>query len=340
MQNPWKRGQPALTEKVVSRTIIRQIEPWLEEPEIIVIKGARQTGKTTVISYLIDKLIGRGAKPDNIFYFLLDNITLQQRFSEHPYVVKRAIESFLGKTLESYGERVFIFLDEIQKLPQFSNQIKEYFDLFKNLKFIISGSSLLQLSESFSESLRGRTISFTVTPFSLGEILPHLPLIPFSDLSKWKQLNEHHARLLPFESEIVFYLNQQLVFGSFPRIHLSHTDSQRQIRLGEYIQTFIRKDTIETLRVAKYLDFEKMLRLLSFQIGNVVNISELASGLQLSSETMRKYLSIRDESFLFQFTQPFFSNKRKCLVKDQKVYFEDLGIHNNLAGQDSIALLN
>jgi len=199
---------------------------------------------------------------------------------------------------------------------------------------------MLQLSESISESLRGRTISFTVTPFSLGEILPQHQLIPFADLWDWKKINEHHARLLPFKSEITLHLNQQIVFGSFPRILLSQTDSQRQTRLDEYINTFIRKDIIETLRLAKYLDFEKMLRLLSFQIGNVVNISEIASGLQLSSETVRKYLSIGEESFLFQFLAPFFSNKRKSLVKDRKIYFEDMGINNHLAGQDSMSLLN
>lgn len=340
LQNPWKRGQPALSEKIMPRKILPQIEPWLDEPEIIVIKGARQTGKTTILYYLIDQLIGQGVKSENIFYFLLDNLTLQQRFSEGTYVLKHAIETFLGQPIETYNQRVYIFLDEIQKLPQFSSQVKEYFDIFKKFKFIISGSSILQLSESISESLRGRTISFTVTPFSLGEILPHIQLLPFADLSDWKKLNQHYARLLPYKSEITLRLNQQLVFGSFPRIHLSQTASQRQTRLGEYINTFIRKDIIETLRVAKYLDFEKMIRLLSFQIGNVVNISELASGIQLSSETVRKYLSIGEESFLFQFVPPFFSNKRKSLVKDRKVYFDDLGIHNYLAGQDSIALLN
>lgn len=340
LQNPWKRGQAALTEKIIPRKIIPQIESWLDEPEIVVIKGARQTGKTTILYYLIDQLIGRGVKPENVFYFLLDNLTLQQRFSEHPYILKQAIETFLGQNLEEYNQRVYIFLDEIQKLPQFSNQVKEYFDIFKNCKFIISGSSMLQLSASISESLRGRTISFMVTPFSLGEILTNIQLLPYAEIQNWKKLKEHYSRLLPFKSEITLNLNRQIVFGSFPRIHLSRQDSQRQIRLEEYINTFIRKDIIETLRVAKYLDFEKMLRLLSFQIGNVVNISELANRTQLGNETVRKYLTIGEESFLFQFIPPFFSNKRKSLVKDRKVFFEDLGIHNHLAGQDSISLLN
>ena len=340
LQNPWKRGQPALAGKILPRKILPLIEAWLDEPEIIVIKGARQTGKTTIQYHLIDQLLQRGVKPENVFYFLLDNLTLQQRFSEHPYVLKQPIEKFLGQPLEKHGQRIYLFLDEIQKLRQFSTQVKEYFDLFPNMKFILSGSSILQASASISESLRGRTISFTVTPFSLGEVMPHIPACTFANLLDWENIQQHHSATLPYKSEILLYLNQQLVFGSMPRIHLSQTDSQRQMRLAEYIDTFMRKDIIETLRVAKFLDFEKLLRLLSFQVGNVVNISELATRTQLSTETIRKYLTLGEEAFIFQFVAPFFSNKRKSLVKDRKIYFEDLGIRNHLAGQDSLNLLN
>lgn len=340
LQNSWKRGQPALKQKIIYRKIISHIEKWLDEPEIIVIKGARQTGKTTIQYYLIDKLIEKGVKPENIFYFLLDNITLQQRFSEDPYILKETIEKFLGQPLEKYDQRVYIFLDEIQKLPQFSSQVKEYFDLFNNLKFILSGSSILQLSQSVSESLRGRTISFTVTPFSLGEILPRAPIYPFADLLNWKKMEKHYSTILPYKAEILFYLKQLLVYGGLPRIHLSKSDSQRVSRLNEYIETLIRKDIIETLKVAKYLDFEKLLRLLSFQTGNIINISELSMRTQLSQETVRKYLAFGEEAFIIRFVAPFFSNKRKSLVKDRKIYFEDLGIRNYLAGQNSMNLLD
>lgn len=338
-QNPWKRGLPALTQKIIERKIIPVLEPWLDEEEILVVKGARQAGKTTILYCLIDNLLKRGIEAKNIFYFLLDNLRLQQQFSENPYALKELIESYIGEPLETYPDKIYIFLDEIQKLNKFTNVIKEYFDLFKNVKFVFSGSSVLQLSASISESLRGRTISFLVTPLTTGEMIPDVETIPFDDLLDFTKISSHHSRLLPHKSEIELRINQQLVFGSMPRIYLSNDETQKQIRLGEYLETFIRKDIIETLQIAKFLDFEKLLRLLSYQIGNVVNVSELAQQTQLGHHAIRKYLMLGEESFIIQFLAPFFSNKRKSMVKDRKIYFEDLGIRNNLSGKDSLALL-
>lgn len=338
-QNPWKRGLPALSQKIIKRKIIPVIEPWLDEEEIVVVKGSRQAGKTTILYCLIDDLLKRGIDPKNIFYFLLDNLRLQQQFTENPYALKELIESYIGEPLEKYPDKIYIFLDEIQKLNKFTNVIKEYFDLFKNIKFVLSGSSVLQLAASISESLRGRTISFLVTPLTTGEMIPQVETIAFDDLLDFTILNSHHSRLLPHKSEIELRNNQQFVFGSMPQIFLSKDETQKQIRLGEYLETFIRKDTIETLQVAKYLDFEKLLRLLSYQIGSVVNVSELSQQTQLGHQVMRKYLMLGEESFIIQFLAPFFSNKRKSLVKDRKIYFEDLGIRNNLSGKDSPALL-
>jgi len=340
LQNPWKRGQAALTKKIIDRKIVPVIEPWLEEEEIVVVKGARQAGKTTILYCLIETLLKRGIEAKNIFYFLLDNLRLQQRFSENPYALKDILETYIGEPLENYPHQIYVFLDEIQKLCSFTNVVKEYFEIFKNITFILSGSSVLQLSASISESLRGRTVSFLVTPFSTGEIISHVETIPFEDIVDYNRMKSHYSRLLPYKSEIELRNNQQLVFGSMPRIFLSKDETQKQIRLGEYLETFIRKDIIETLQIAKYLDFEKLLRLLSYQAGSVVNVSELAQQTQLGHEVIRKYLTLGEESFMFQFLAPFFSNKRKSLVKDRKLYFEDLGIRNSLAGKDSMSLLH
>jgi hypothetical protein len=339
LQNPWKRGQSVMSESVIARRILPAIEKWLGEEEIIIIKGARQAGKTTIIYCLIDRLLKSGVKPQQIFYFLLDNLKLQEEFSRHPYALKETIETFLGQTLENYPGRVYIFLDEVQKFSYFAEIVKEYFDLLKNIKFVLSGSSILQLSARISESLRGRTISFIVEPFSLNEVLPSREPIPLEDLSDFARLKQHYAAVVPYQNEILLEMNKQFVYGSLPRIVLSDTNEQRQFRLEEYIQTLIQRDIIETLRVAKYLDFENMLRLLSFQAGQIVNVSTLASQVQLNAMTVRRYLSLAEETFTIDMLAPFLSNKRKGLIKDQKVYFRDMGIRNHLCKKDTIDLV-
>jgi predicted AAA+ superfamily ATPase len=269
----------------------------------------------------------------------LDNLKLQEEFSRHPYALKDTIETFLGQTLENYPDRIYVFLDEVQKFPYFAEIVKEYFDLLKHVKFILSGSSILQLSARISESLRGRTISFIVEPFSLIEVIPAVPAVPLEDVSNFDKLKEHYAATLAYQNEILLELNKQFVFGAMPRVFLSKNNEQRQFRLGEYVQILIQRDIIETLRVAKYLDFENMLRLLSFQAGQIVNISTLASQVQLNVVTVRRYLSLAEETFTIERLSPYLSNKRKGLIKDQKVYFRDMGIRNHLCKRDTIDLI-
>jgi len=339
LQNPWKRGQPALDRTIIARQIVPAIEKWLPEEEIIILKGARQAGKTTIIHCLIDKLLKLGVKPEQIFYFLLDNIKLQQEFSQHPYALKNAIETFLGRTMENYPDRIYIFLDEVQKFPSFAEMVKEYFDLLKNVKFILSGSSILQLSDRISESLRGRTISFVVEPFSLAEVIPAVSSLALEDFLDFEQTRRQYAAAVPYQNEILLALNKQFVYGSMPRIFLSKNNEQRQLRLEEYIQTLIRRDIIETLRVAKYLDFEKMLRLLSFQAAQILNVASLASEVKLNAATVRRYLTLAEETFVIDRLPPFMSNRRKGLTKDQKVYFRDMGLRNHLCRKDTNDLL-
>lgn len=148
--------------------------------------------------------------------------------------------------------------------------------MLKNVKLILSGSSILQLSDRVSESLRGRTISFVIEPFSLAEVVPEVPAISLEDFLN-EEMQKKYAAATPYQNGFLLALNKQFVFGSLPRIFLSENNEQRQWRLAEYIQALIQRDVIETLRVAKYLDFEKMLRLLSFQAGQILNVATLAN---------------------------------------------------------------
>ncbi|MEK7728930.1 MAG: ATP-binding protein [candidate division KSB1 bacterium] len=340
LQNPWKRGQPALQGEIITRRILSKIKSWLNADEILLIKGARQTGKTTIIYSLVEHLLASGVKPQNIFYFLLDNLKLQEEFSRHPYALKNTIETFLGQTLESYPERVYVFLDEVQKFSGFADVVKEYYDLLKRVKFILSGSSILQLSDRISESLRGRTMSFVVEPFSLTEVVPQAPAFSFADLHDAEQLRRHYAAAAPFQNEITLALQKQFVFGAMPRIYLSETNEQRQLRLEEYLQALIQRDLVETLRTAKYLDLEKLLRLLSLQTGQLLKISSLATQLQLTAATVKKYLALAEEAFVIDRLPPFFSNRRKGLIKEPKVYFRDMGMCNYLSRKAGMDLLH
>jgi len=169
LQNPW-RTQPGWR---LSGLAPRRIQPlilnWINEPEIVVIKGARQVGKTTLVQQIIYNLIHKAkVHPENIFYFSFDDRDLRNLVLQDPKSVFNFIRQ---QRKEVEKDRLFIFFDEIQKAPLMLEILKMYYDSNKDYKFIITGSSSLELSKGVSESLLGRVVNFHLHSLTFQEIL-------------------------------------------------------------------------------------------------------------------------------------------------------------------------
>ncbi len=352
LQNPWRIQPGWRLTGLAPRRIQPLILNWIDEPEIVVIKGARQVGKTTLVQQIIYDLIHKAkVHPENIFYFSFDDRDLRNLVLQDPKSVFNFIQQ-QRKRVEK--DRLFIFFDEIQKAPLMLEILKMYYDSNKDYKFIITGSSSLELSKGVSESLLGRVVNFHLHSLTFQEILT---LKASATLSKFlpeagsevedflqnfagfkQNFNYDYQRLKKVSSELDFYkdeimiqFNEYLLRGGYPGVAKKEKLKAEMI-LRDIKQVYIEKDIIATLKIGKHLAFSQLLELLSYQIGSLVNLEELCGNLKVSFPTLKNFLNILEKTYIIELLQPYFENQRKAVRKNRKIYFLDTGFRNACIG--------
>ena len=148
------------------RMLFNEVIKELGSKQIVSIIGLRRTGKTTILKQIIDHLIKEeGVKREDILFYSFDEEQPKIEDVIHEYEAK------IGKEIIEKREKTYIFLDEIQKLENWQNQIKYYYDNYRNIKFFVSGSSSLFIKRRSQESLAGRIYEFILKPLSFQEFL-------------------------------------------------------------------------------------------------------------------------------------------------------------------------
>jgi len=337
-QNPWRENpQWRLKEKYVKRDIFDEVFNWIEKEEMIAIKGPRQVGKTTFLNQMIDFLLVKGISPLSIFFFSFESTNILESFKQE----KEAILRFLLDEAEKEG-RIFIFIDEFQYLKDGGKLLKLLFDIEPRLKFIITGSSSLELISSTSKFLVGRLLSWYLHPFSFKEILGQRDKVLANRLKNielakerfWVSgqldvgLLEQETRL--FMSDIILQFEEYTLFGGYPRIALSESIEEKQLRLSGIIETYLRRDIIETLHIEDVVSFRNVIKLLSLQVGNLVNFSEVGQIASISRFKACNFTNILQETMVVNLLLPYFRNKKTEVAKASKVYFLDSGLRNGI----------
>ena len=296
----------------IIRDLTLKIKKYLKKDEILLIIGARQVGKTTLL-HQVEEILN---KENEIVYFLdledPDYLTLLNKspknlFKIFPFDLKR---------------KSFLLIDEIQYLDNPSNFLKYFYDQYKEkIKLIASGSSAFYLDKKFKDSLVGRKRIFYLFTLSFREFLrfkneEELSKKDFSNLT------------LSEKEKIEFYYQEYLTFGGYPRVVLSPFEEKEEV-LKDIVYSYIKKDIYEA-NIRSDEIFYKLFKILASQIGNLVNSSELATTLGISKTAVDNYLYVMQKSFLIRLISPFYKNLRKELTKMPKVYFLDLGLRNFL----------
>ncbi len=298
-----------LPERVVQRKLKREILPWMGREEIIVLTGARQTGKSVLIYQLIyDYLI---PKTKNIYYFNLD--------IPHHLDFISDIDHLINLITGSRG-KVYLFIDEIQRLKEPGLFLKGLYDLHLPLKIVVSGSSSLEIKSKIHEALTGRKILFHLNPFDFEELSWVLfPGRNFTDVAK---------NTTDFQKVLYHYLT----YGSYPAVAMEKNERKKLRLLEEIFQSYLDKDIKAFLNVENENAFRNLIRLLSSQIGSLINKDELSNTLGIHKNTLDNYLFFLEQTFVLDFVRPFYRNPRKELLKNPKVYFRDLGMRNYTIG--------
>jgi len=298
MQIPQKPIE--LDVKLLPRTILSNIKKSLFDRDILVLTGARQTGKTSIMHLIYNYLIKqKNINPKDIFFFDLEDIQVLEAFEKYTF------DKFANYIKKQSKKQKFVFIDEIQYLKNPSSFLKIIHDHYPKIKLIVSGSSSLELKRKFKDSLTGRKQIFIVNSLSFQEYL----------LFKNKPKNQKE-----FE--------EFSIFGGYPEIALINDFDKKASKLREIYTSYIKKDIKDLMNIENAAGFNKLVSLIAHQIGNLMNIDELANSSGLARDTVSKYLLILENTFVIDLIYPYFTNKRKELVKMPKIYFKDTGLRN------------
>lgn len=306
---------------MIKRHLAREIIDSLDHFPVVLITGARQVGKST----LAQELTRQGWDAQ---YLTLDNRTVLDAASEDP-------DGFIK------GTPVPVIIDEIQRAPDLMRAIKLAVD--KNRKagqFLLTGSANLMTLSKVSETLAGRIALHELQPFAWSEISSKAPSCLLKDI-----FSENDARVLLKQWKRQSFpdrckeLKERVIAGGYPTPSLMSSIKARRRWFDSYRQTYVERDIRDIAAIEHLPAFNRLLNLLAFRTGQIVNFSEISRELGLSFTTIRRYIALLETTYQIFFVRPYFANIGKRLIKMPKVYFNDTGMACHLSAAEDWATL-
>ncbi len=300
--NPWWY-EPYSPNTIRRSKYLDRIMENIDNKSIIVITGLRRVGKTTIIRQTIAELLKRKVPAKNIFYVSVDNFELRA------HTIREIIDGYREINKIPVGEKAYIFLDEIAYKEGFHQEIKNLYDM-TNLKIIISSSSasILRDKRAF---LTGRTKTFEIMPLDFDEFLQF----------RGVKVKKYDHVLLKR------YFEEYLMLGGIPEYVLT----QDVDYLKELVENIVYKDIVAYHNIKDKAVVFSLLSLLSERVGKRLTYNKLANILKISVDTVRRYLSYFEETYIIYMIGRYGSPNER-IASPRKVYFGDTGIRNVLTG--------
>lgn len=269
----------------------QDLSQYIKPNKVLVIFGPRQVGKTTLLRNYLKTLDGK------IKYKLEsgDNIKTQEIIGSNDF----------SKIKEYAGGYELIAIDEAQKIKNVGAGLKIMVDEIPGIKIIVTGSSSFELAGQIGEPLTGRKITLTLYPVSQIE---------------WSSVYNGY--------ELKSRLEEFMIYGGYPEAAASDNPAEKKRILNEIVESYLLKDILELEKIKGSKILLDLLRLLAFQIGNEVSLSELGRQLGLDYKTVARYLDLFEKSFIIYSLRGFSRNLRKEITKKNKYYFLDNGVRN------------
>ncbi|KUO42020.1 MAG: hypothetical protein APU95_00665 [Hadesarchaea archaeon YNP_N21] len=303
------------------RKIEEKMEKWLGRKEYLLIRGPRQSGKTTLLLHLNELL-------QDSEYLTLEDPGWGEAFEKDP---KKAAERILER------KKSILLLDEAQYVIDIGQKLKLLFDLYGDrLKVIATGSGSFDIRVEVGKHLVGRAIYFELMPLTFEEFLmwkakdlhgTYLGLV--ESLFSFLKGGKLEAEPI-FEREFQSLLEEYIIFGGFPAVIKEQSTEFKRELLKNLVRTYIERDVFYFIRVKNPGRFQELMKFLSFQIGSLLNHADVCHELGIDFKTLLNYLSILRQTYVIELLPPFFRNLITELRKSKKLYFLDTGLRNSL----------
>lgn len=275
---------------MIKRFVLENLKSEIRQPEVTILLGPRQVGKTTILKEL-QKYAKKSGYTTS--FFDLEQPQVLAKFN-------RSNREIIAKFRES-GQ--IIFIDEFQYIQNASKIFKAIFDSDVKPKIICTGSSSLEIHKHLRESLAGRRFIFHIYPLEYSEIKA---------------------------SYKTYSLEEYLKYGGMPGLTHTDSQERKQQMLSELLSSYILKDIKSLIKEENIRAFNHLLYLLAEKQGSMISVSSLSNQIRLSSKAINRYLDILEETYVNFRVYSYSNNLGNELKKSCKTYLYDLGVRNAL----------
>jgi predicted AAA+ superfamily ATPase len=325
--NPWWRGESVPELPDWRRAAFRELHGWLVSPpapRAVLLSGARQIGKTTLLLQVIQALLLSGVPAANILYVTFD----------HPLLKLAGIDAVLQawRAREPAAEGVeYLFMDEAQFIRDWGTWVKHQVDFNKFRRIAFTGSAM-PLAETAQESGVGRWHTIRMTTLSFFEYLQikrlTLPALPpvksLRELFQWQPAD--FARVGESAESYVAHFHEYLVRGGFPQTAQVHSITQAQRLLREdIIDKVLKRDMTALFGVRRVLDLEHTFLYLCMHDGGLLDIADLCANLEVKRPTAQNFIELLESAHLIHRLAPYGYGK-DILRARFKIYLADAAI--------------
>lgn len=304
-----------------TRNIIPFIIKELSSPEILILLGSRQVGKTSILQLMEKYFLTNG-----IHYLSLD-LDIETNL-EILSTYENTLDFIKTKGLDPVTDTFVLLLDEFQRVNRAGKTLKNLHDHHKNIKIISTGSSSIEINKTISESMSGRKMIFRVFPLSFREYLI------FKELDNLLDIYDSY---IPGQNISSFIFNtfekhcmEKIIFGSYPAVVLENDRERKGKKIFDILNSYLRKDIREHCGVSDTVRYKNVLEFLGITAGNLMNINKIANQLGTYYRKINDIVNIAIETYIIEIIRPYFKNRKNEIVRNPKIYFEDTGLRNFL----------
>ncbi len=273
----------------ITRVALELIQKKLQPNKVVVLLGARRVGKTKLIEKIIENL--------NEKYLFLNGDDVES----HNLLESQSTANF-NRLL---GDTRFLVIDEAQEIPNIGKKLKLMVDTIPNLKVLVTGSSAFEINNQIGEPLVGRMKTINLYPISQ---------IEFSKTENYLETRNN--------------LEDRLIFGSYPELSKIINREDKISYLKEIVNTQLLRDIFAFEGIKKRDKIIALLQIIAFRTGSEISLESIGRDLQISKNTVEKYLDLFSKVFIIYSVSGFSKNRDNEITKMKKWYFVDNGIRN------------
>lgn len=296
---------------ILRKKYIDNILSYLKVVNSIFLIGARQVWKTTILKSLIEFNF---LNKEKSFYVNFDEFVLSWNIT---FQSMQEFISYLEINYQIDFDKIDYFLfDEVKNLKNFNILLKSLIDAYPDKKFICTSSWNYIFINEIIEWLAWRALQLNIYGLDFKEFL------------EFKKLKHYGVN-----SEIIFkslekYFLEYISFWTYPKVVLSQSTQEKQLILKSILDSVILKDIKEFLKQEQIINFVKLIKYLSNNIGSKFSYEWLANDLWIKLNTVKKYLSLLEQVFFIKTLNPYFTDKKKEISNKSKLYMLDFWILN------------